>query len=118
MTYKSLKCDAKTDQNIWQGDQDGVALTVCMMKADGLMLEDFSDFYNPETFPANMKNLDSNITSRKLDVEMPEGCYAMYQHIKTPMVVSNRCSFCAVHSFDSSDGGKIQITTSRGMDKI
>ena len=118
MTYKSLKVDAKTDQNIWQGAENGVALTVCMMKADGLTLEDFINFYNPDTFPDNMKLLDSNITSRKLDIAMPDNCYAMYQHIKTPIVVSNRCTFAHVHFIDSPDGGKIQLTSSRGMEKI
>ena len=42
----------------------------------------------------------------------------MYQHIKTPMVVSNRCVFMAVHNFDLPNGGFVNMSTSKGMKPI
>ena len=47
-----------------------------------------------------------------------DGCYAMYQHIKTPMIVSNRCTFVAVYNIDLPNGGMISLSTSKGMKAI
>ena len=43
-SYNSLKVDASKELNIWQGTEQGVALTVCKMKAEGLTMEDFRAF--------------------------------------------------------------------------
>ncbi len=43
----------------------------------------------------------------------------MYQHIKTPMVVSNRCCFMCVYSYElPNGGGLIHMSTSKGMKSI
>ena len=42
----------------------------------------------------------------------------MYQHIKTPIMVSNRCCFLAVYTIDTPDGGVIHLTTSKGNKTI
>ena len=77
-SYKSIQTDAKTDLNIWLGAEDGVHLTVCTMKADGLTVDDFKNFQAPEAFPANATILDKILTCRKLEVDVGEGCYCMY----------------------------------------
>ena len=83
-----------------------MALTVCTMKAEGLTMEDFCTFSDPDQFPANMHILDPILTCRRLEDDL--GCdaaYAMYQHIKTPLMVSNRCCFLANYVFDTPNGG-------------
>ncbi len=118
-SYKSLKADAAKELYIWQGAENGVALTVCSVKAVGLTKEDFVAFQDPAVFPDNMHILDSIITCRRLDDDMGEGMYAMYQHIKTPMVVSNRCCFMCMYSYELPDGaGLIHMSTSKGMKPI
>ena len=114
-SYKVLKDEA--DKSIWQGKEEGVPCTVGVFEAEGLTMEDFREFYNRDNWCANMKLLDKNITAEILDVDMGEGM-AMYQHIKTPMVVSNRCVFSANFCIDLEGGGMIQISTSKGMEKI
>lgn len=118
-SYSSLRVDPSKDLNIWQGSQDNVALTVCTMKAEGLTMEDFNAFGHPDAFPDNMHHLDPILTCRKLEDDM--GCadaYAMYQHIKTPFMVSNRCCFLCVYKLDLPNGGVINLTTSKGMKSI
>ena len=117
-TYKELKVDAGSEMRISQGLEDGTVLTVCMMKAAGLTMEDFIGFVAPECYGANIKILDPILTCRKLDDDLGEGCYAMYQHIKTPFIVSNRCAFVAVYNIDLPNGGMINLTTSKGMSAI
>ena len=43
-TYRSLRVDASKELNIWQTSENGVALTVCTVKAAGLTVEDFKAF--------------------------------------------------------------------------
>ena len=117
-TYKTLKIDESKDMTVWQGDESGVALTVCTMKGEGLEMADFLAFQDPASFPANMSVLDSILTCRKLDDDMGENCYAMYQHIKTPIMVSNRCCFNAVYNHKVDENTLIHITTSKGMRAI
>lgn len=90
-SYKVLKDEA--NKSIWSGKEEGVTVTVGIFEAEGLTMEDFVEFCSPDAWPGNMTVLDKNITGKKLDVDMGEGCTVMYQHIKTPMVVSNRCCF-------------------------
>ena len=113
-TYKSIRSDAAKGIEIWQGNDNGVALTVCTMKAEGLTKEDFEEFQNPDKFPANAGILDPILSARKMDENIGEGCYLMYQHIKTPMMVSNRCCFLAVYQGRREDGSAFHLTTSKG----
>jgi len=118
-TYRSLRTDASKDLNIWQATQDNVALTVCTMKAEGLTIEDFRAFGQPDAFPDNMHILDPILTCRKMEDDM--GCdraYAMYQHIKTPLMVSNRCCFLCVYNIETPTGALISLSTSKGMKAI
>ena len=119
-SYKSLKTDPSKQLSIWQGTEQGVALTVCTMKADGLTLEDFKAFQDPAQFPTNMHILDDILNCRPLDDNLGcEGCYAMYQHIKTPIMVSNRCCLLAVYNIELPNGGGIiHLSTSKGMKAI
>ena len=118
-TYKSLKVDASKELNVWQSAQDDVALTVCTMKAEGLTIEDFRAFHAMDVFPTNVHTLDSIITARKLDDDMGcAGAWCMYQHIKTPMMVSNRCCFMCMYSMDLENGGLVLLSTSKGMKPI
>ena len=66
-----------------------------------------------------MHLLDPILTCRKMDDDLGcEGCYAMYQHIKTPMIVSNRCCFLAIYTIELPNGGYINLGTSKGMKAI
>ena len=47
-----------------------------------------------------------------------DGAWAMYQHIKTPMMVSNRCCFMCMYNIDLPNGGIIVLSTSKGMKAI
>ena len=118
-TYRSLRVDASKELNVWQSTEEGVVLTVCTMKAEGITMDDIRTFHNPDQFPANMHILDPIITCRRLEDDLgAEGCYAIYQHIKTPMIVSNRCCFMAVYNIDTPNGGFIALSTSKGMKPI
>jgi len=66
-TYKSIKTDASKDLNVWQGVEGGVALTVSMLNAEGLTMDDFIAFNNPDVFAANMHVLDPILNCRRLD---------------------------------------------------
>ena len=71
-----------------------------------------------------MKVLDPILTCHPLnDVDLQtEDAYAMYQHIKTPAFVANRCGFVAVHTVDSGGGTTeeklITLSTSEGMQEV
>ena len=67
-----------------------------------------------------MHILDPILTCRKMDdVDIGcENCYAVYQHIKTPMMVSNRCCFLAIYLFDLPNGGFVNLSTSKGMKAV
>ena len=47
-TYKTLKIEEAKDMTIWQGEESGVALTVCTMMGKDLTMEDFIAFQDPE----------------------------------------------------------------------
>ena len=78
-------------------EQDGIPLSVVKMKGEGLTMDDVRAFCARDTFPANMKVLESACTCTIIEGDVGEGSYAMYQHIKTPFIVSDRCNFLAVH---------------------
>ena len=88
------------------------------IKGDGLTMEDVRAFHAREVFPANMKVLDSVITAEVIEDDVGEGSYALYQHIKTPLVVSNRCNFLAIHQIELENGGFIHMSTGKGMKPI
>ena len=106
-SYTSKKSDAAKEYYIWMGQESGVDLSVTMIKAPGLTIDDFRAHFEPEVFPANMTAQEDALTCRKLDDNIGEGMFAMYQHIKTPMVVSNRCVFQSVRQWDLENGGII-----------
>ena len=47
-----------------------------------------------------------------------EDFYVIYQHIKTPVVVSNRCAINTIYQIDQEDGGFLHFTTSKGTGQI
>ena len=100
-TYKNIKSDPAKEANVWQGVESGIALTVCFMKAEGLNVADFQNFVGPDVFPANMTILDPILTCRKMeDQPSGDGHYFTYQHIKTPIITSNRCVFNTVYDIE------------------
>lgn len=119
-SYKNIKTDPSRDLNCWLGVESGISLTVLTMKAEGLAISDFLPCVTPEAFPAFMKILDPILTCRKMDDQPSgEGHYIMYQHVKTPMVVSNRCVFNTVYDIEMlENGGYIHLTTSKGNKAI
>ena len=66
-SYKVLKADQAKQLFIWQGQESGVATTVCVVKAVGLTKEDFVAFQDPAVFPGNMHILDEIINARRMD---------------------------------------------------
>ena len=114
LSYRQLRHDAAKDLDVRISEQDGVALTVITMRADGLSIEDFEAFSHDDVFYKNISILDPALTCRKLPDDVGEGAYALYQHIKTPIVVSNRYSFQIVHKFSPPEGGHVQLVTSLG----
>ena len=89
------------------------------MKAEGLSVDDFKAFYHPDSFPANVHILDSIINCRKMEDAMGcDNCFCMYQHIKTPMMVSNRCCFLSIYNIELPGGGFINLGTSKGNKAI
>ena len=120
-TYSSLKTDANKNLNVWVGTESGNTLSVCTMDAPGLTLDDFRAFYAKDSLCANMTLLDKIITARKLenvDEEVDASIHFMYQHIKTPMIASNRCCFMAVYNLEMPDGSFCHLSTSKGMKAI
>lgn len=104
-TYNQIKSDPSRELTIWQTAESGIALTVCTMKASGLEVADFIAFNNPEVFPQSCSTLDPILTCRKLDDYTGEGYFIMYQHIKTPIMVSNRCVFSCVYDMVMLENG-------------
>ena len=81
-------------------------------------MEEIRAFHHSDAFPANVHILDSILTCRKLNDLIGDNVYLMYQHIKTAIMVSNRCCLLAVYSIDTPDGGFIHMTTSKGNKAI
>ena len=116
--YNIVRTDESKDLKITSTTEAGIPLTICTMKGEGLSVDDFRGFCHPDTFPDNLHILDPILTCKKMeDIEL-DGCYAMYQHIKTPKLLSNRCTFTAVYNIDLPNGGFICLTTSKGMKAI
>ena len=116
-SYSSLKTDASKNLAVWIGDEQGAYLTVCTMDAPGLTVDDFKAFYHPDSLCDNMKILDKIITARKIENvggELDANMYTIYQHVKTPMIASNRCCFMCVHNIDMPDGSFVHMSTSKG----
>ena len=66
-----------------------------------------------------MHVVDSNLTARKLENDVGvEGAYAMFQHIKTPLMVSNRCIYSTVFNYDLPNGVFVNMSTSKGCNAI
>ena len=93
-------------------------MTVSTMTCEGLTIDDFKAFYNPETFHANIKIVDPILTCKRLPTYDDEDVRIMYQHIKTPFIVSNRCAFMAIYSIELPNGDIIHMTTSKGNQSI
>ena len=117
-TYTNTKTDAAREYTIHMTMQDGMHLSVITMKAEGLTMDDFRSYWAPDVFPANMTAQEKPLTCEKTNDDLGEGYYCMYQHIKTPMVVSNRCLFQCVTTVELENGGCIQLVTSKGMKGI
>ena len=47
-----------------------------------------------------------------------DGYEVWFQHIKTPMMVANRCQFSYLCSITQEDGSVLKISTSRGTEKV
>ena len=88
---------------------DGIGITIDEMKA----------WYASDALPANITIVDKNVTAKLLENDLGvDGSYTMYQHIKTPIVVSNRCVFASVFNQDLPNGGFATMSTSKGMKAI
>ena len=117
-TYDNKKSDPARDYTIHMTMQDEMHLSVITMRGDGLTMDDMRAYWAPDAFPANMTAQDKPLTCEKTNDDLGEGYYCMYQHIKTPMVVSNRCLFQCVSTTELENGGLIQLVTSKGMKAI
>ena len=72
-------------------------MTVCTMDGIGITIDDMKAWNSPDALPANIKIVDKNVTARKLENDLGvDGSFVMYQHIKTPIVISNRCVFSSI----------------------
>ena len=118
-SYRSIRTDASKNLNIWQTNEQGVPLTICTMDGPGLTIDDMKAWNSSEALPANISIVEKNATARLLEHDLGvEDSFTMYQHIKTPMVISNRCIFMSVFNFDLPNGGFVNMTTSKGMKAI
>ena len=83
-------------------------------------MDDFKAFHAPDVWPNNITLLDSNITAKKMEDQSSstEGNYLMFQHVKTPFIVADRCLFQSVYNIDLPNGDFIFVQTSRGNDQI
>ena len=113
-SYRQLRSDPAIELDVRMSQEAGVHLTVVKMKGRGLKVEDVAAFWDPEVFATNMKVLDPILTCTRLPNDMGEHCYALYQHIKTPVIVSNRCNFLAIYHIHLPNGGMIHLATSKG----
>ena len=72
-------------------------MTICTMDGIGITIDDMKAWYSADSLPANIKICDKNVTARLLENDLGvDGSYTMYQHIKTPIVISNRCVFSSI----------------------
>ena len=100
---------------IWLTEENGVHMSVSENYAEGLSMEDFRAFYAPDAWPTNITLLDKEVTAQKLDEDTGlDDCYLMYQYVKTPMVVADRCLFQSVYNVDLPNGDMIFVQTSYG----
>ena len=64
-------------------------------------MQDIADFYKPESYATNVHLMNEIITPKRLaDVD---GHMVWYQHIKTPIIVANRCSFSIFFTIEHED---------------
>ena len=89
------------------------------MSTSELVIDDVVAFFNPETFTTNMHILNDIVTAERIE-DLEGADMVMYQHIKTPMIVSNRCSFALMWVIDTraEDGTFISMSTSKGTEAI
>ena len=113
-SYKEIDEDAKYKMKITQGEEQGVAITICRMEGAGLSVEEFKEWHKLDSMMDNMSKLDDIITGKRLDDH--DGLPLIYQHVKTPMMVSNRVSLFSVYEWEE-DGAYCQLSTSRGNEK-
>ena len=99
-------------------EESGTTLTVTRIKAPGLTIDMCRQFYEPDILHENMHLLDSKMTCHKLQDDLGEGRFGMYQHVKTPIVASNRCTFMSVQQLNLDSGGFVNMNTSKGMQAI
>ena len=96
-SYRSIRTDTSKNLNVWQTNEQGVPLTICTMDGIGITIDEMKAFYASDALPANVTLVDKNVTAKLLENDLGvDRSFAMYQHIKTPIVVSNRCVFAAV----------------------
>ena len=94
---------------------EGTVLTIASVTAKGLTMEDIAEFNDPAVICINQKLLNDILTPTRLADD--EGHIVMYQHIKTPMMVANRCAFL-IHYHVEEDGSIIEIQSSKGTEAI
>jgi len=117
--YQRVRKDPAKQLECWWTKEEGTAMTVLTMRADGLSIDDFRAFYHAEAFPSNTSDLDPMVSSRALSKSIGDGVYLMYQHIQTPRFVANRCAIAAVYNIDSRDSdGFVHLATSKGNKAI
>ena len=110
-TYNSIAEDKTMNMKTTMGVHEGINVTVMKCHAKGLTVEDFKEFYAPGAMFANVTKVDKIITGRQL--EDFEGFPMLYQHVKTPMMVSNRCTIFS--QYDWADGDSwISLGSSAG----
>ena len=96
-----------------QTDYQGATLTVSKATVPGLTLDKHREFR--ENFAARQSALDDKLTI----VECPDvdGCKALIQQIKMPMMMTNR-SFPNVLYLIESEGEMIFLSSSRGTEEL
>ena len=96
-SYKEVDRDDKMELVTTMGQEGDVALTVTFLKAKGLTMEEIKTFHAIDDQLSNTHNhIDKIISGHRL--EDYQGVPLLYQHIKTPIMVSNRCAFLSATS--------------------
>ena len=103
--YKSEKYDLHSRQ----GRHEGAVMTLTKGTIPGLTLEMHATFR--AKMPENVKKMNSEVTMTKLDTL--DGASVIHQHIKMPMLMTNRSLINLVSVKENDDGTVVILNTSQ-----
>ena len=112
--YKEISKNEKMNMTTVFTEEDGIGCTIMKCTADGLTIDEMKDWYHPDNMMTNINKVESIITGKRM--EDHEGYPLIYQHVKTPIMVTNRVTVYTLYNWEE-DGSLLSLSSSLGNEK-